>query len=142
MLNEDRIRVMAKLAVMEEKNGKNTELASKYYKKDYVSCQMIWTAVTTTCAYLLIVILGVSYKLEFFLQSVQTLNPIEIGQRLLLVYILFLSFFEIIAFFIYKKKFERAQQSLRRYCATLHELEKLYNQERPGTAYSSGGNEI
>lgn len=142
MLNEDRIRVMTKLAVMEEKDGKNTELASKYFMKDYISSQMLWTAVTTTCAYLLIIALGVFYRLDFFLKSIHKLNPIEVGQRLLLGYIVFLSLFEIIAFFKYKKKFEHSQKSLKQYCAALHELEKLYNQERPGTSYSSGGNEV
>ena len=69
MLDEDKIRVMTKLAVLEKEDGSKTEIASNYYKYDYVTYNMLWTAIASTAAFLLGVGLFLFCRMEYFLNN-------------------------------------------------------------------------
>ena len=53
MLDEKRVKLMTKLALYEETQGKDDFKVSEYYRKDYVGMHMICTFlwVTTKCIY-------------------------------------------------------------------------------------------
>lgn len=139
MLNEDRIKVMTNLAIQEEKNGRSTEQTGRFYRRDYVSYHMIWTAITSTMAFLLILTMGILYKLEFFLNGIHKLNLSGIGKIILLIYFIYIIAFEVFAYYFYNKKYKESKKRLKKYCGTLHELERIYNQEKTTAGYLAGG---
>lgn len=129
MLDEDKIRVMTKLAVFEKEKGPQTEIASRYYKNDYISYHMIWTAISATLSFIFIVGLFVFCRMEYYINHLQDLNFVSVAIVLGVVYICYLLFFEILAFFIYRRRYNKAQKFLKEYCRELKELEKIYNKE-------------
>ena len=74
MLNEEKIRLMTKLAIYEQGEGKESIKSNKYYKKDYVGLKMINTAITITLAFMLCLILWVIYKVDFFAKNIVSMN--------------------------------------------------------------------
>lgn len=129
MLNEDRIKLMTKLAIYEEKEGKEHIKVGSYYKNDYLSIHLIWTGITTTIAYALIVLLWVGYKIEYFMENIHKMNLPALGRGILLGYILFLIAFLVIAYFIYSRRYQRAKRSLKKYNNQLRTLDKMYVSE-------------
>lgn len=129
MLNEDRIKVMTRLAVCEKAHGKEYEIASRYYKNDYISYNMIWTAVMTTIAYALCLLLYFLLNFEGYMEHMHTMNLLEQGKIIIILYLCVLSVMLIISWFLYRRRYIRAHRELKKYCEQLHDLEKIYNQE-------------
>lgn len=129
MLSEDRIRVMTRLAVFEKEHGKENEIASKYYKSDYISYHMIWTGIMTTIAFVLGLLLYFGLNFEHYMEKMHTMNLPEQGKIIVVLYVICLIAMLMISYFIYRKKYMQAQKCLKKYCAQLHELEKIYNRE-------------
>ena len=113
MLDEDKIRVMTKLAVFEKKEGSKAEIASNYYKNDYISYNMIWTAISATAAYVLIVGLCLFCKMEYFLDHLQNISILHFVTLLIIIYILFVLVFEVVAFIVYRKKYNDAEKKVK-----------------------------
>lgn len=130
MLSEDKIKVMTKLAVFEKEHGKENEIASKYYKSDYISYHMIWTGIMTTVAYGLGLLLYFGLNFEQYMAKMHTMNLPEQGKVIVALYAICLVAMLTISYFVYKRKYAQAQKCLKEYCAQMHELEKIYNSTR------------
>lgn len=130
MLNEERIKVMTRLAVFEKEHGKENEIASKFYKNDYISYHMIWTGIMTTLAYGLGLLLFFLLNYESYMEQMHKMNLFEQGKILIILYICVLVIMETVAWIVYKRKYAAALKSLKEYCDRLHQLERIYNQER------------
>ena len=68
MLDKRKVRLMTRLALYEQNEGREDMKISAYYKKDYVSMKMIatfiWTTVGYVCAMLLILAWGMNGWME------------------------------------------------------------------------------
>ncbi len=129
MLNEDKVRQMTRLAVFETEKGRQADIASHYYKNDYISYHLIWTAIASTFAYMLIVGLFVFCRMEYYINHLQQIKVMSVAVWLIGGYIGFLVLFEVVGFCIYRKRYKKAQKYLEEYCRELKELEKIYNNE-------------
>lgn len=129
MLDEDKIRQMTRLAVFEKEKGAWTEIASQYYKSDYISYNMIWTGIAITVAYILSIALYVFCRMEYYMNNLQTLKVKPVLITLGIIYVCVLILFEVIAFCIYSRRYKKAEKYLKEYCLELKELEKIYNKE-------------
>lgn len=129
MLNNDRIRLMTKLALYEGKEGKEDIALSKYYKSDYVRYQIIKSIICTTIAYVLILALFILYKSEYIIAKAVTLNYRLIGMYALGIYIIIVSVYAFITGVVYSLKYDRSRKKLGRYYKLLKRLNKMYNEE-------------
>ena len=130
MLSEDRIKVMTKLAVSEKKHGKENEIASKYYKGDYISYHMIWTGIMATIAYGLGLLLYFGLNFERYMAKMHKMNLPEQGKVVVVLYIICLVAMLTVSYFVYRRKYAQAQNCLKEYCAQMRQLEKIYNNGR------------
>lgn len=130
MLNEERIHAMTKLAVFEQEHGKENEIASKFYKSDYVSYQMIWTGIMTTIAFALGIALYLGLNFEEYLSNMHKMDLIGQGKIVVVLYLAVLVFMLIVSWFLFRKRYRDAQKTLKEYCDKLRELERIYNSER------------
>ena len=88
MLNEEKIRLMTKLAIYEQGEGKESIKSNKYYKKDYVGLKMINTAITITLAFMLCLVLWIIYKVDFFAKNIVSMNLFTRGKKILIIYVI------------------------------------------------------
>lgn len=131
MLNNNKIRLMTKLAVYETKEGKADISLSKYYKTDYVRYQAIKTIISTTVGYGLILALIIMYKSEYIIEKAVTLDYKTIGSYVLGIYIVIIAIYGLASIIGYSVKYDRSRKKLGRYFKLLKRLEKIYNEETP-----------
>jgi hypothetical protein len=129
MLNEDRIKLMTKMAAYENKEGKKEIPISKFYRIDYVTLNMLKTVISTTIAFCLIVGIFVLYKIEYFMANIHKMDLLLLGKFVLKYYIIFILINVVIAFFVYMIKYSNAKKGVRQYYGQLKRLSKIYDKE-------------
>lgn len=127
MLNEERIRIMANMSMYEEGKGKQEFRINRYFKRDYVGLNMIYTFIWVTIGYM--IILGM-YGVTHFGELLDGLNDLEglkqLGIRFVIGYVIILVFYLIVLWIFYTRTHKRASANVREYYAQLRRLEKQY----------------
>jgi hypothetical protein len=131
MLNNRKIRLMTKLAVYENKEGREDIHLSKYYKTDYVRYQVIKSIISATIGYLLILALVLIYKSEYIIRYAVTMNYKTIGIYVLGIYVLVIALYGLGSVVGYSMKYDYSRKKLARYFKLLKRLQKIYNDETP-----------
>lgn len=137
MINEDRIRLMTKLAVFEENDGKKALSTSRYYRKDYMSAQMIKAFLFGTISYVLVVISAVFIGLALKLTSTKLTIIPSLLVVLVIVYFVYIGIYMAIAYRIASRQYEKVKEGLKTYYSKLKKIEKFYDREE----FFSGENE-
>ena len=129
MLNEERVKHMVKLALYETKHGNEELKTSSYYKKDYISYNVLRSVLFAVIAYILIAaLLGITFigvLIEDFKLSIIVIMGIV---AVLLLVALLLTYIKTTKQ-LYKKKHARAYHRVKKFKQELEELEKLYEKE-------------
>lgn len=129
MLNERRVKHMVKLAAYESKYGERDMKASSYFKKDYISFNMLCSMLWVTLAYVILVgLLGLAY-MEPILENLTIESAIAYVAGVVVVYVILLVFYGIISARFYKKKHTSARRNLKKFKHDLEILEKIYQRE-------------
>lgn len=129
MLNNRKIRLMAKLASYEEKEGKADINLSKYYKTDYVRLQILKTIISTTFGYLLILLMIGIYRSEELIEKAVQLNYKEIGTKILGIYLIVLTVYVVGTLIGYSMKYTKSRKKLAKYFRMLKRLRLIYRDE-------------
>jgi hypothetical protein len=130
MLNNKKIRIMTKLALFEQRDGKEDIRMGKYYKTDYVRLQILKTIVSVTIGYLLILMLIGMYKAEYIISNLVTFNFIRIGQYILGFYIMLMTIFIAGSIIGYSLKYDKSRKNLSKYYKSLKKLSSFYQDEK------------
>lgn len=132
MLNEDKVKLMTRMAIYEKRKGRKTMKMTKYFQSDYVSWNMIKTAAAVTFAYLMVAGCWVLYHLEYFMANLYTLDFTELIRRFLVYYVAVLAGYMILSFIIYTVKYSLAMKSLKRFRASLKKVKQMSQEEAKG----------
>ena len=130
MLNEERVKLMVKLASYEEKEGKEDLKISSYYKKDYASLNRWCTFLWTTAGYAILVVLFGLANMDRLLENFTMKAMIILGVAVIAGYIAMIVVYSAIAHKFYQKKHIKARQRVKRYSHNLLLLNKLYEKEK------------
>lgn len=129
VLNEQKIKVMTKLAIYEKNEGKKYIPVNRYFKGDYVGLNMLKTFISATAAFFLIMFLSLFYRADSIMDHLTTINVMKWGKDILMIYLGYLILFMVMAYIVYGARFESAKKSLKTYSAGLKQLQKIYKQE-------------
>jgi ACR3 family arsenite efflux pump ArsB len=129
MLNNNKIRLMTKLAVYENKEGKEDIRLSKYFKTDYVRYQVLKSIICATVGFTLILLLIFIYKSEYIIKNAITMNYKIIGSYVLGFYIMVVAVYGLASIVGYSIKYDQSRKKLSRYFKLLKRLSKFYNEE-------------
>lgn len=129
MLDESRIKLMARMASYEETEGKKTIPIASYFRGDYVSFNVVRTAISITVAFMVVTGVYIYYSLEDFIADIYRLDLMEVGRRLLTVYLVVVCLFSVFAYIFYSWKYDRAKKSLQGYYQALRRLSAGYDEE-------------
>lgn len=131
MLNNRKIRIMTKLAIYENKKGKEDIHLSKYYKTDYVRFQVLKSIICTTIAYALILAMIFMYHMQYIIKYAVKLDYKTIGTYVLGIYILLISIYGLGSLIGYSFRYDASRKKLARYFKLLKRLSKVYKEETP-----------
>lgn len=141
MINEEKVKIMDKLALYEKKDGRRYLPVSKYYRSDYIGLALIKNFFLVTIGYGLILAVAAAYNLEYLLDNVHKMDLVSLGITVLIGYAVILVLYSILTYIQYTVKYHRAKKSVKQYYSELTKLEKIYNREEkkfPGREISGG----
>ena len=129
MVNEEKVKMMTKLAIYESTKGKKDLSISKYYKRDYVRYNMFKTAVTATIAFFLIIGAYVLINAEELMLNMNTMNLVPMVTKIGIAYVVFVAIYMGIAYFVYARRYEKVKPNVIIYNHNLKKLKEMYDKE-------------
>ena len=132
MVNEERIKLMTRMAAYEkEEHNKNKKIVS-FFKSDYISMQMLKSIVATTIAFAIMFGLYVLYDFEVFMKEIYRMDMFEFAKSIIIIYVIFLIITLVITYVVSLYRFNKALQSTKLYYANLKKMSRIYG-EREST---------
>lgn len=125
MLNEKKVKLMTKIAIREKNEGSDIKIAANCFKADYVTLQMVYTAVTTTIGFFIILVLYALGHLEELFLNAETLDYYSMIETVVTNYIVCLFVFLLISFFYSTQKYDKAFAKVKSDYADLKSLSKM-----------------
>ena len=129
MLNNRKVRLMTRLAMYEQTEGKEDVRLSKYFRSDYVRLNVLKTVVAITLGYLLVMVLLVVYHSEYLIREAVTLDYEGIILRYVGIYIIILSIYCGVGMIGYMIKYRASRKKLAKYFRMLRLLRSMYQEE-------------
>ena len=129
MLNEERIKVMTKIAAYEANQGKKNVAIGSYFRGDYISLQVIKSIISWTIAFLLFVLLCERYDLEIFMHEIYKTDFVQFGKRILIIYLVFIAVYAGVSYIVYTFRYSKARKSLKNFYNNLKKLSVSYTSE-------------
>ena len=129
MLNEERIKLMTKMAVYEANEGKKNVAIGNYFRGDYIGLQVIKSIISATIAFLIVFGLFVFYDFEVFMSDIYKMDLLGFGKNVIIAYLIFVAVYALISYMIYTYRYTKARKSLKMYYNNLKKLAYLYDKE-------------
>lgn len=125
MLNEQKVKLMTKMAIYEKKHHTAGKSASKCFKTDYVTFGMLKTVFALTVAFIICVALYILYHFEQFMENINALDYAALGKMFFAYYCMMLIAYLVISLIVYSVKYDRSKSEVKKYFANLKKLEKF-----------------
>lgn len=134
MINEEKVKIMTKLAMYEQGKGKKYLPVSRYYRSDYIGLALIKNFFLVTIGYILVVAAVGVYFGEYLLENIHKMNLLVVGTYMIIGYLVVLVIYSVMTYIQYSVKYHRAKKSVRGYYGQLTELNKIYAREERKTS--------
>ena len=129
MVNEERVKLMTRMAAYEkEKHQKNKNIVS-FFKKDYISMQMLKSIICTTMAFGIVFALYALYDFEVFMKEIYQMDLFQFAKSVIIIYLIFLGIILLATHMVALYRYNRALQRTRIYYANLRKLAHSYGEE-------------
>ena len=129
MLNNRKVRLMTRLAIYEQTEGKEDVRISKYFRTDYVRLNVLKSIVAVTVGYLLILLLLIVYHSEYLIREAVTLDYRGMVSRYAGIYIIILTVYGALGMIGYMIKYRASRKKLAKYFRMLRRLRSIYREE-------------
>lgn len=131
MLNNEKIILMTKLSLYEQKQHKKEIKSSKYFRGDYISLKMISSFICVTIGYLLCLALYFLCGSEKIISSMTTTTNLVWFMVIIIgLYIIVTTIYMIYSYAFFSYKFRNMRKNLKEYngdLKTLHRIQELEN---------------
>ena len=95
MLNEEKIKIMNKLAMYEQGEGKKYLPVSRYYRSDYIGLALIKNFFLVTIGYCLILAGIAAYFGEYLVDNIHKMDLVAVGRNAVIGYVVVLVVFSV-----------------------------------------------
>ena len=129
MINEEKVKIMDRLALYEKQEGRKYLPVSKYYRSDYIGLALFRNFFLASIGYLVILLLVGAYFAEFLAEHLHTLNVTWIGMMIVGGYLVTIGVYSVVTYTLHTIRYGRAKKGAAAYERRLRELEALYEEE-------------
>lgn len=113
LLNENKIKMMTKMAIYEKNEGKSMLKTAKYFKGDYIAFGVLKTVIATTFAGVILLAMYFLCNAEGMIRDINNLDYIGLAKKFALYYVLMLIVFCVIAGFVYYFRYENTRKGIK-----------------------------
>ena len=129
MLNEERVKLMTKMAIYDAGEGKKNVSVGNYFRGDYIGLQVIKSVINATIAFAVLLAIFVLYDFEIFMSDIYKMDLLQFGKLVMSGYLFFVLVYGFISYFIYTHRYTKAKKSLKIYYNNLKKISYLYDKE-------------
>lgn len=137
MVNEEKVRIMAGIALTETKYGKDEVKEGGYYRSDYIRFHVTSAMWDITISYIFVLLLIGTYYADYLLTHLESLAYGAGAAVILGIYILFMIVTGISSYFYFTKEYIRKKKILEEYCRKLDALDQHFRESREETGDDS-----
>lgn len=128
MVNEEKVRMMTRLAIYENGKGKQELKLAKYFKSDYIKYNVLKTVVSTAICYWLAVALYALINIQKLIDNLTTMDYMAVLYNLLVGFVVVVLGYAIFARIYYDRKYEAARPNIVIYNHFLKKMEDFYKE--------------
>ena len=129
MLNEDKIRLMSKMALFESGDGKEAISIDKYSKKDYLFIQVIKAWALSTIGFVLLLFLTLLLCLAVVSKAMVVVRLSSVLIFGIVFYVAFVVFFCVISRSHASRRYDEAKEKIKVYKEYVNKLNEIYDEE-------------
>lgn len=129
MLNQKKIRIMTRLAKIEQREEKKALSLANYFRSDYVRFELIKTILAVTVGYGIIVIMGILYYSEYLMENFSSIHYKEIIWKIGMGYFGILLIYTLIAGIGYFIRYNLEAKKVKYYLQLLNLYRKVCKEE-------------
>ncbi|MCR5147546.1 MAG: hypothetical protein K6C35_01130 [Eubacterium sp.] len=127
MVDNEKVKIMTRIAIYEKNEEHEGLVLSKYFREDYVKYNMLKTLVTSTICFWLFVAVSTLVDFEKHITDFGKEDYIKLVGKVMMYYVIFLAVFEVLAFFAYSYRYARVKPGLVEYNGNLRKLIEYYD---------------
>ncbi len=129
MINEEKVVLMTRAALYEQKEGRKKMKITRYFRHDYISIQMLWGWFFATVSFLLGLALWGACNMEYLMENLHKMDIKSFGWTILLIYLLLISVYCCILYGVCSYRYRVARKSVNLYAQTLRKISGIYERE-------------
>ncbi|MDD6844477.1 MAG: hypothetical protein PUE32_02795 [Clostridia bacterium] len=130
MLNENKVKMMTKMAIYEKNEGKKMLRTAKYFKGDYVSLAVLKSTIATTFAFIIVALMVVMCNTESIIRQINSMDYAALGKKIIVYYVLALIVYAVISGIYSAYQYDKTRSGIKKYVMRLNKLERFYNLQR------------
>ena len=108
MLNEERIKLMTKMACYEANEGKKNVAIGNYFRGDYIGLQVIKSILSATIAFVILFAMFIFYDFEIFMTDIYKMDLFQFAKSVIIDYLIFTGVYALISYGVYTYQIGRA----------------------------------
>ena len=139
MINEEKVKVMTRLAMYEQGEGRKQLPVSRYYRSDYIGLALIKNFFLVSIGYVMILAGLGAYFGEYLMDNIHKMNLVSVGFLLVAGYVVLLAVYTVLTYIQYSVKYYRAKKSVKNYYGELTRLDRIYAREEKTSGRGRGG---
>ncbi len=128
MINEERTKMMTRLALYENKHGKKELQITRYFSGDYVEVHMLWSFLCGTIAFIIIGALCALYNIENLMLELFSMDILLFARNILIIYIIFMGIYLSICYTYLSYRYNLYKKRVNKYLLKMKELYRCYIQ--------------
>ena len=130
MLNNEKIILMTKLSLYEQKNKKSEIKSSRYFKSDYMLMKMLGSFISVTVGYIICLVLWIIFSADKMIGSMTTTGKfVGLLVILVIIYVALTVTYMIFSYAFYSHRFRKIRRNLKEYNGDLKTLHRIQEQE-------------
>lgn len=141
MINEEKVVLMTRASIYEEKKGKEQLKISRYFRHDYISLQILYGWFFMTVSFGLCLALWGVCNMEYLMDNLHKMDLKDFGLIMLLLYVLAVAVYMCILYGVCAYRYHTAKKSVASYAHTLRRISDIYMQEKKHAASGAGTKE-
>lgn len=130
MLNEERVKLMTRMASYESTEGKKNEAVANHFRTDYVGLQVLKAVICATIAYMIVFGVYIYYNFEELMVNIYKMDLWEFAVTIIKTYAFTVIAYALLVYIGFTIKYSKAKQNLKRYFNNLKLLSALYANEK------------
>ncbi|MBP5249683.1 MAG: hypothetical protein J6Z46_06730 [Lachnospiraceae bacterium] len=129
MINNRKVRLMTRLAIFEESEGKEDLKLGQYFRRDYIRLQIFKNIIAVTIGFALLVGLYMGYEIEFLVKEAVNIDYFAMAMRFLGLYLVVLLIYVACAVVFSMLHYNASRKKLAKYFRMLRRMRTFYREE-------------